>query len=369
LRKLAPTPINRLTRPCNLPPVRARNRRSKNMDSQRRFRQQAFTLVELLVVIAIIGILVGLLLPAIQAAREAARRTQCKNNLKQMGLALLNHEQTYKVFPTGGTHRWPDIQKYVTGGKANGADKQGLGWAFQILPFLEEQAVHDITTTAQIQGVAIKMYNCPSRRGPTQYTNDPFAWLTDYAAAQPGDTYKDPGGFWGMEDPSGCGDYACVDDLRPNMKFNGVVVRTNWVADAAARPGRPAPAPYSVPGLPPPTSIKRITDGLSKTFVVSEKRLHPERYLDGDWHDDRGWSDGWDPDTMRSTMFPLRKDGNDPELDDRWYGYCFGSAHPGGVNAVFADGSVHTFNYDIDYVLFNRLGHRADGEVVNVDNL
>src|SRR5262245_42366209 len=82
-RKLAPTSINRLTRPCNLPLVPARNRRSKNMDSQRRFRQQAFTLVELLVVIAIIGILVGLLLPAIQAAREAARRTQCKNNLKQ----------------------------------------------------------------------------------------------------------------------------------------------------------------------------------------------------------------------------------------------------------------------------------------------
>jgi prepilin-type processing-associated H-X9-DG protein len=225
--------------------------------------------------------------------------------------------------------------------------------------------VHDIVTTAQIQGVAIKMYNCPSRRGPTQYEGDPFAWLTDYAAPQPGTIYKDPGEYWGRSD---CGDYGCVDDLRPDMKFMGVVVRTNWVADAAARPGRPPQAPYAVPGLPPPTSPKRITDGLSKTFVVAEKRLHPERYLSGDWHDDRGWSDGWDPDTMRSTMFPLRQDGNDPNLDDRWYGYCFGSPHPGGMNAVFADGSVHSINFDIDYTMFNRLAHRSDGEIVNIDN-
>jgi prepilin-type processing-associated H-X9-DG protein len=212
------------------------------------------------------------------------------------------------------------------------------------------------------------MYNCPSRRGPTQYEGDPFAWLTDYASAQPGTIYLDPGEVWGRQD---CNDYGCVDDLRPDMKFWGVIVRTNWVADAAPRPGRPALAPYSVPGLPPPTSSKRITDGLSKTFVVGEKRLQPDRYLSGDWHDDRGWSDGWDPDTIRSTMFPLRQDGM-PETDlgdPRHFGYSFGSAHAGGINTVFADGSVHTINYDIDYTTFNRLAHRSDGEVVNMENL
>jgi prepilin-type N-terminal cleavage/methylation domain-containing protein/prepilin-type processing-associated H-X9-DG protein len=329
-------------------------------------RRRGFTLVELLVVIAIIGILVALLLPAIQAAREAGRRSQCKNNLRQIGLAMHNFEGTFKVFPTGGTKRWPDIQKYLTSGKPNGPARQGLGWAFQILPFLEEEAVYDIKSTAQIQGVAIKMYNCPSRRGPTQYPEDPSAWLTDYAAAQPGTTYKDPGEYYGRSD---CGDYGCVDDLKADMKFWGVIVRTNWVADPTAAPGRPPTAAYSVPGLPGPTAIKRITDGVSKTLVVSEKRLHPDRYQQGDWHDDRGWSDGWDPDTMRSTMFPLRQDGTDPDLNERWYGYCFGSAHPGGVNAVFADGSVHTINYDIDYVIFNRLAHRADGENLDLSNL
>jgi prepilin-type N-terminal cleavage/methylation domain-containing protein/prepilin-type processing-associated H-X9-DG protein len=338
----------------------------------------AFTLVELLVVIAIIGILVALLLPAIQAAREAGRRSQCKNNLKQIGIALQSHEGAYRIFPTGGSTRWPDISSYLSDsysqpdpnkrrGPANGAAKQGLGWAFQLLPFLEEEAIHNIIKTDQIQGVSIKMYNCPSRRGPTQYEGDPFAWLTDYASAQPGTTFKDPGGVWGL---SSCGQTSCVDLMTDNMRFRGVIVRTNYIVQPA-RTGRPPGPPLISAGIDPPVAVRRITDGLSKTLVISEKRLQPDRYLVGDWHDDRGWSDGWDPDTIRSTAFPLRQDGMpEPDLgEERNFGYCFGSAHPGGVNAVFADGSVHTINYDIDWVIFNRLGDRADGEVVNAENL
>ena len=80
-------------------------------------RRTGFTLVELLVVIAIIGILVALLLPAIQAAREAARRTQCSNNLKQFGLAVLNHESAQRCYPTGGVAPWPKIENYSSGGR------------------------------------------------------------------------------------------------------------------------------------------------------------------------------------------------------------------------------------------------------------
>ena len=98
-----------------------------------------FTLVELLVVIAIIGILVALLLPAIQAAREAARRTECKNKLKQMGLAALTHEDTQKHLPTGGWGwRWsgdPD---------AGYGDRQPSGWYYNILAYTEESAIHDL---------------------------------------------------------------------------------------------------------------------------------------------------------------------------------------------------------------------------------
>src|SRR5215471_11952825 len=129
----------------------------------------AFTLVELLVVIAIIGILVALLLPAIQAAREAARRTQCKNQLKQIGLAIHHHVDTYHVFPTGGAGPDVDIANYIGGtlnspGKPFGPDKQGLNWTFQILAFLEEGAIQGITTQTQLQAAVVPVYVCPSRR-------------------------------------------------------------------------------------------------------------------------------------------------------------------------------------------------------------
>ena len=111
-----------------------------------------FTLVELLVVIAIIGILVALLLPAIQAAREAARRTQCKNQLKQIGLAIHHHVDSHKVFPTGGAIIYPKIEDYVENGKPFGPDKQGLGWAYQILPYLEEAAAARARQAGSVAG-------------------------------------------------------------------------------------------------------------------------------------------------------------------------------------------------------------------------
>src|SRR5262249_8442194 len=119
-----------------------------------RSRPSAFTLVELLVVIAIIGILVALLFPAIQAAREAARRNQCKNHLKEICLAISNFESAKRVFPTGGGLFNPQLELYLDGGgNPYGPDKQGLGWAFQILPYQEEGNTYSVKKQSDIQQV------------------------------------------------------------------------------------------------------------------------------------------------------------------------------------------------------------------------
>ena len=161
---------------------------SRQSDVQR----HGFTLVELLVVIAIIGILVALLLPAIQAAREAARRGQCMNHIKQMMLAMHNHESAKKCFPSGGIAPYVSIENYLTDSKTNpanpqgaplGPEKQGLSWAYQILPYLEESATYDLKRSDVLNAIIISAYHCPSKRGPTRSVFG--AELMDYAAAVP----------------------------------------------------------------------------------------------------------------------------------------------------------------------------------------
>src|SRR5688500_123866 len=143
----------------------------------------AFTLVELLVVIAIIGVLVALLLPAVQAAREAARRTQCINNLKQIGLAAHNSHDAYKVFPSGGWG-W----HWVGDSDLGVGEKQPGGWTYNLLPYLEQTNVHALgkdnspgTITAAQKAGAFKAtqtpiaeYLCPSRRSVQAYPHPIF---------------------------------------------------------------------------------------------------------------------------------------------------------------------------------------------------
>src|SRR5262245_20972346 len=165
----------------------------------------AFTLLELLVVIAVIGILLALLLPAVQSAREAARMVECKNHLKQIGLAWLHHHSVHKFFPTGGWgSNW-------AGDPDRGYDKrQPGGWAYNSLPFLEEGSIHDLgkgmvyggapdkkTVLAGAAQSASSIFLCPSRRAPTapfvftlqsaSYANINFqgvstVWRGDYCA-------------------------------------------------------------------------------------------------------------------------------------------------------------------------------------------
>jgi len=316
-------------------------------------RRSGFTLIELLVVIAIIGILIALLLPAVQAAREAARIMTCCNQLKQMGLAVHNHLDALGVFPTAGDTPWPVLQDYMTSGRPNGPNKQGLGWAFQILPYLEQDATYDIMRQDQLEKTANAFYFCPSRRPVMRQAS---RVLMDYASATPGPwtsqgqvIMNSENGYW-QDRASG------TWDLVHGMTWKGIIVRTNW--DIRPLPGREA-------GCTPALTPGQIPDGLSNTLMLGEKRLKPANYYSGDWCDDRGWTDGFDPDTVRSTAYPYGPDSDDSGDPC----YMFGSPHMGGMNACFGDGAVRLINYNIDRNVFNALGDRMDGHAVDAGKL
>ena len=292
----------------------------------------AFTLIELLVVIAIIAILIGLLLPAVQKVREAAVRTRCTNQLKQMALAIHSFQAALGAYPTGGTVPWPAITR--SGGTPVLGPEQEAGWAFQILPYIEQDATFKQPNDDVIARSVVPIYFCPARRGPTlvKYNSSLDHALMDYAAAVPAASAAQSPGQTMWQG----GDFV----LPVNSNYDGVIVR------AKTKSGQVTPA--------------RVEDGLSNTLVFAEKRLQSDAYNVGAWHDDRGWSDGWDPDVLRvTTTVPT------PDALTGVTGYEFGSAHPQFMNSAFADGAVHPISYSIGQLVFNALGNRRDGRDVN----
>jgi prepilin-type N-terminal cleavage/methylation domain-containing protein/prepilin-type processing-associated H-X9-DG protein len=280
-----------------------------------------FTLIELLVVIAIIGVLIGLLLPAVQKVREAAARTQCTNNLKQMGLAFQNHHDSLGYLPTGGTS-WYYPPTYITVAKPAVGGSQHAGWGFQILPYIEAQNVWvggGANSIVGCQAVAVaapnKVFFCPSRRGPQQVT---------YKSSSPylNGTYT----------------HALCDYAGSNLNNTGAVV-------------------YDPAGGGNTVTLQMITDGTSNTLLVGDKRLN-RRYLGLAQSDDNeGYTAGWDHDTMRyTTRSPLPDFNGSGDGNQR-----FGSSHTSGFNAVFVDGSVHGLSYSISLTTFSRMGQRNDG--------
>jgi prepilin-type N-terminal cleavage/methylation domain-containing protein len=299
------------------------------MNRPRGPRPTAFTLVELLVVIAIIGVLVALLLPAVQAAREAARRTQCQNHLKQIGLAIQNHHDTLRVFPSGGTVPWAG-SAYI--GPPLPTRDELMSWPFQILPYIEQTAVHDKRTNSLVHTSSINGYFCPSRGG-VRTQGDRV--LNDYAGATPADAPNSWDQFW----------HGNIWGVPTTARYNGVIIRSQTS-------GCPATMAY-------------IKDGTSNTMIVSEKWLNIDNYGSGDWHDDQGWIDGWDPDVMRYTGFiPIPDSRGSPY---GWDGYQFGSAHVAGINVLLADGSVRMIPYTVNATIWNNLGHRRDGQIVTLE--
>ena len=331
--------------------------------------------MELLVVIAIIGILIALLLPAVQAAREAARRTQCRNNLKQIGLAIQNHLNAKKQFPTAGScYDDPaEPNNPEAGGGWDLTNKFGFErgtWVYCILPFSEEQSLFDIghqygygnNPTAPVPALGNKFMDempiswiaCPSRGNrQSQPTATGRVWqLLDYASPigqGSSDTYYDVATYSFMR-TNGLAFPSPVQIQQYNRNWCGVIILGGVGRDFQ---------------IPKKVTVAKVSDGLSKTIAVMEKAVWSKNYQsDGtgaEWWDEDGWARPkyWWPST-RAFDWPIFADGDShitmsvpgyqgtfrSDTDGREQG--FGSAHSGVMNAVFADGSVHGISLTID---------------------
>lgn len=335
--------------------------------------RHAFTLVELLVVIAIIGILVSLLLPAVQAAREAARRTQCVNNLKNMGLATLNHESSHGFLPASGWGwRWqgdPD---------AGFGFQQPGGWAYNILSFMEYGDVRSLgqglTGTAKEQqlvvavGVPIATFICPTRRDAIQY---PFIDSDGYLAFNIRACKS-------LSCTVARSDYAINNGSINEFELTGPLDQASgakgvytpcfsgWPNDTPGCKESGAATKFEQNGISFERSeikLKDITDGTSKTYAIGERSMDANHYRDGlDSADDQNIFVGHDRDANRfGANIPIA------DTPGRSAYRVFGGPHQSGFVMAFCDGSVSTIPYSIALNVHQAQSSRNDGFAVSAE--
>jgi prepilin-type N-terminal cleavage/methylation domain-containing protein len=386
-------------------------------------RKKGFTLVELLVVIAIIGILVALLLPAIQAAREAARRTQCNNNLKNIGLGLQNYHDTYKILPMGAVH-W---------GPRNTNARYGPSWQFGILPFMEQRNIYDKIQAMNRGGGPAE--NAAVANDINKATaNALYRLVPDYmrCPSSPIDEMQQPTGsivlptYVGI---AGGTDISQNTALYPNQRYGipsaGRIYENKYMCQYSV--GTATNCIMTNSGMLPVAEQKgfnNCTDGTSNTMIVSEQGdwlRCVDRNISTKFHGDPGWNGqgpggpnsdtGTDqaggfvtgcrdfaripqcttPGTPETTYTPqalvfnvttvrykpqlkeVMPGGTPPAAPPPGVGETCGlnnplqSAHPGGVLCSFVDGSVQFISGTTDLRVRLQIAICDDGQNVKLD--
>jgi prepilin-type processing-associated H-X9-DG protein/prepilin-type N-terminal cleavage/methylation domain-containing protein len=301
----------------------------------RAHENRAFTLIELLVVISIIGLLTALLLPAVQGAREAARRTQCVNNLKQLGVAVHNYESTHRAFPPGY------VSNFDSGGNDTGP---GWGWGALLLPQMEQKPLFDAvnfslpiedSTNQTSRLTRISAYLCPS-------DDQAPSWLAMRRDASGTPTQ----GICQVASANYVGMYGTSD---PGIDGDGIFFRDSSIG------------------------VSAVIDGTAQTIAAGE----------------RGHSLGeatWVGSVTGAALFPVDNDGVGYPRVESGPGMILGHAggnlgpgdpsaevnqfysrHPGGVNFLFADGHVSFLKITLNAKTFRALATRAGGEVISGD--
>jgi prepilin-type N-terminal cleavage/methylation domain-containing protein len=315
-----------------------------------RQKPDGFTLVELLVVIAIIGILIALLLPAVQAAREAARRSQCSNNLKQIGLGILNYESGRKKFPTGVSYTVPTpmASGFKVCDSTAGVSCSGVGWTVDILPYIELQPLYDSFAPC-LQGSFLSNggMSKPACRVPLATQVSSFHCPADEAVLN-------------------------LEVWNPQLQRVGVTqeAKTSYKGVAGDNKMTASSFPGSTPdcltsvnckgmfwlgAYMQPRRVKDISDGTSKTLMVGEDLVvHAPRtsaayFANGDY---------------AFCYVPLNYKPN-PPVPSEWYNNMgFRSNHPGIVQFALCDGSVRGLPETMDHNIYRAMSTRAGGEVV-----
>jgi prepilin-type N-terminal cleavage/methylation domain-containing protein len=309
-----------------------------------------FTLIELLVVIAIIAVLIALLLPAVQQARESARRTQCKNNLKQYGLAIHNYQDIHQLFPIGGA------------GGIGAPSYPLVGFQVRLLPYVDQAAIYtqlnfSIDAPNQIlsdgkvaHAHGVPMYRCPSDTSPLMEATN---WVTgSYDGSMGSQGNVSDGGAPGTKTASGCNDFqGFALKVTPN---NADSLDSNQVSGVFNRAG------MSV-------NLKDITDGTSNTIAMGEIL---SRCID---HDGNWWAVNGAGNAHASTIVPINTTttcDNTPtttpcQSPRNWnYSWGFRSQHVGGSHFLLSDGAVRFLSQNLNHQTYQYLGGRADGKAI-----